>query len=68
MMDEEDMFIISRHGDSILIDGGLAPCFDADTNDYKEEWSEWKLIFNGEEHGSNFKDYWEWFKNYKNWR
>lgn len=64
-LDEEDMYIISNHGDSVLIDGGLAPCFYHDENDYKEEWGEWKLIFNGEEYFSKFKDYFDWFKKYQ---
>lgn len=64
-VDEEDMWIVSKHGDSILIDAGLAPCFWHDENDYKEEWGEWKLIFNGEEHKSLYEDYWAWYKKYK---
>jgi hypothetical protein len=63
-LDEEDCWIISTHGDSVLIDGGLIPCKDADDRDYASEWGEWKLLFRGKEYGSKWKDYQEWEEHY----
>ena len=65
LLDEEDMFIVSQHGDSVLIDSGLAPCFEQDENDYKDDWNKWRLLFNGKEYGSLYEDYWAWYKEYK---
>ena len=64
VIDEKDCFIVFSHGDSILIDAGLIPCNEVDTNTYQEEWNEWKLIIDGKEHYSKFKDYFEWYKHY----
>lgn len=63
-LDEQDCWEITSHGDSILIDGGLAPYTEVDDRDYSEEWDEWKLIFRGKEYKSKFKDYKEWEEHY----
>ena len=63
-LDEEDCFVITRHGDSILIDGGLVPYNEVDSNTYEDEWGEWKLLFRGKEYGSKFKNYKEWEEHY----
>lgn len=63
-LDEEDMYIVVSHGYSVLSNAGLKPSFAQDENDYKQEWSEWKLLFNGEEFRSKFIDYYDWYKHY----
>ncbi len=60
-LDEEDMWIVNTHGDSVLIDGGLIPCNEVDTNTYQDEWNDWRLVI---EHKSKWKDYWEWYGHY----
>jgi hypothetical protein len=62
--DEQDCWEIINHGDSVLIDGGLVPYNAVDKNTYQDEWDEWRLIFNGKEHRSRWKDYWDWMKHY----
>jgi hypothetical protein len=52
----------------------LEICYHVDAGDYGvtayktpqeiAEWSKWKLILNGEEYKSKFKDYFEWSKFY----
>jgi len=64
-IDEQDCWTVCTHGDSILIDGGLVPFTKVDKNDYKDEWNEWRLVFNGKEYKSNFKDYDAWSKHYQ---
>lgn len=64
-IDNEDIWTVKTHGDSILIDNGFVPCFEHDEKTYKDEWHDWKLIFNGNEYFSPWKDYWDWYKNYK---
>ena len=53
--DEQDCWEIFTHGDSILIDSRMIPKFEVDERDYTEDWSEWKLVYDGKEYGSNFK-------------
>ena len=65
ILDEQDCWIIITHGNSILIDDGLVPFTEVDKNDYKDEWNEWRLVFNGKEYKSNFKDYDAWSKHYQ---
>lgn len=62
--DEEDCWHIVTHGDSVLIDSQIAPVHEVDEKDYKDEWGEWKLIWNGKEYRSPWKDYWDWYKHY----
>jgi hypothetical protein len=64
-LDEEDCWLIQSHGERVLWNGGLS--FEQksiDNNDYKEEWNEWRLIMNGKEYYSKWRDYFDWFKNY----
>ena len=63
-LDEEDMWIVNTHGDSVLIDGGITPIHVIDENLYKEEWNDWRLLFNGKEYKSKWKDYFDWYKHY----
>jgi hypothetical protein len=66
VFDEEDMWIITTHGDRVLMDSGLDPLDKTrDTNDYKDEWLDWYLEFNGKEYRSKFKSYEEWKEHYK---
>jgi hypothetical protein len=62
--DEEDCWLVYTNGDSVLIDAGLIPINVVDDKTYQDEWGEWKLLFNGGEYRSKFKDYWDWFKYY----
>ena len=62
-LDDEDCYIITSHGDSVLARVGLVKG-KPDDKDYKDEWKEWRLIYEGEEHFSKWIDYWDWYKNY----
>jgi hypothetical protein len=62
-LDEEDCYIIVNHGDSVLARVGLKKGL-PDDKDYKDEWKEWRLIYEGKEHFSKWLDYFDWYKNY----
>jgi len=62
-LDEEDCYIIVSHGDSVLARDGLKKGL-LDDRDYKDEWKEWRLIFDGKEYYSKWVDYFDWYKNY----
>ena len=52
-------------GDSVLIDAQISPFRKIrDTREYREEWSKWRLILDGKEHFSKFKNYEEWEQHY----
>jgi len=62
--DEEDCWTIVTHGDSVLLDSEIIPNNVSDDKDYKEEWSDWIMCWDGEEYPSIWKDYWDWYKHY----
>lgn len=65
VFDEEYCWTVMTHGDSVLIDASISPFLrEVDQRDYKDEWMEWRLVFEGNEYEPIYKSYEEWNNEY----